>query len=302
MSKKYTFTILGGDRRYAGIAKRLLSFGHTVRICGLDAPSADIAGAELFLSPDKAMLGCDVIILPLPVSRDNIFLNFIASDNATKLTLADIVKSASKNANTIITGGIIPVSMAEMCQKLGVRFFDYYAVEELQKKNALPSAEGAVMLAMENTEKNIEGSHALIGGYGRIGKILAHKLKVLGAEVTVAARRDEVLCEIALGGCNAINTSDIEAMSCAVSGSDVIFNTSPGIIFTKQILEKAHAKPIYIEIASAPGGIDIPSARECGLQMIFAPSIPGKYAPVSAGDYILETIFDFLELNGGTEI
>ncbi len=300
MSKKYIFTILGGDRRQAVIAQRLLSLGHTVRVFSLDAPS-DILGAELYLSPDKAMMGCDFIILPLPCSRDNIFLNTFSANSDTRLELSDIARAASKNEKTLIFGGIIPESMVEICEKLGVSLFDYYKVEELQMKNALPSAEGALMIAMENTEKNIEGSRALVCGYGRIGRILAQKLKALGASVTVAARRDEVLCEVAMSGFSAISTKDCKAMSEAVGGCDVIFNTSPSIILTRQIIENTISKPIYIEIASAPGGIDIPAARECGIQMIFAPSLPGKYAPASAGEYIFETIYDSL-VQGENEI
>ena len=57
-------------------------------------------------------------------------------------------------------------------------------------------------------------------------------------------------------------------------------------------------KPLYIEIASAPGGIDLPAARDKGIKTIIAPSIPGKYSPKTAGKYIFETVCDILSERG----
>ena len=54
------------------------------------------------------------------------------------------------------------------------------------------------MLAMENTDITVKGMNAFVCGYGRIGTILADILRKLGANVTVGARREEVLCELAL--------------------------------------------------------------------------------------------------------
>lgn len=298
MSEKYTFALLGGDKRQAVVAGRLLSLGHTVRIFGLGELSAEIVGAEIFLSAEKAIVGCDALILPLPVSRDGITLNIASLEKKDRPTLADILKYIAKTPGSIVIGGLVPKSMRDMALGLSVDIVDYYESEDLQKKNALPSAEGALMLAMENTDKVIEGMPVLVSGYGRIAGILADKLKKLGARVAIAARRDEVLCEIAMSGYMPIKTTDINKMRDAVCECEVIFNTVPGIIFAGKILEDAKRKPLYVEIASAPGGIDIPLARGLGYQILSAPSLPGKYAPESAGEYIFETLSDILIQRG----
>ncbi len=290
MSQKHIITILGGDRRQISVAKRLLDLGHTVRIFGLGEFSLDISGADIFLSLEKAVQGCDMILLPLPVSRDKISLNLSTVEKKEPVMLADIVKLASKNTSTIILGGMVPDIMMECASRLGVEIVDYYIHADLQQKNALPSAEGAIMTAMENCDRVIEGMHIFISGYGRIGKILARKLKALGAYVYVAARRDEVLCEIALSGYKAVRIIDAKEVSDVVSKCDIIFNTVPYVVFNRPIIEKVKHRPLYLEIASSPGGIDIFAARAQDIRIIFAPSLPGKYAPASAGEYIFEAI------------
>ncbi len=300
MSKKYIFTVLGGDLRQVTVAKRLLSLGHTVRIFGIEGFSSELVGADIHMSAEKAVLGADAVILPLPVSRDNMCLNISALNSKDNILLTDIVKYTAKNENSVILGGIIPHAMSDIATKPGVSIYDYYSSEEMQRKNALPSAEGAIMIAMENTDINIEGMKVLISGFGRIGSILAQKLKALGASVTVAARKDEVLCDISMSGYNAVRTSDIDAMRYAINNSDIIFNTVPSIIFTRQMIDGSRNNPLYIEIASSPGGIDIPCARENGIAIQFAPSLPGKYAPVSAGEYIFDEISAIFAMRGIT--
>ncbi len=299
MLKKYIFTILGGDRRQAVIAKRLLKEGHTVRIYGLGEHSSEIIGAEFYTVALKAISECDVLILPLPVSRDNISLNLNAYTSDT-ISLYDILKCAAQNEKTVVLGGVVPSQMFDMASSLGVELYDYYNEESLQKKNALPSAEGALMIAMENTDKVIRDMPVCVCGYGRIGSSLAYILNRLGASVSVMARREESLCEIAMSGYRPIKINENDPLETIVAfkENEVIFNTVPYIIFNGQVLREADSSPVYIEIASTPGGIDLSTARELGIRTLFAPSLPGKYAPVSAGDYIFETMQDILKKGG----
>ncbi len=289
--RKYKFAILGGDKRQSVVASELLRQGYDVSLFGIADTSVS---GELCLNADKAMEGADVAILPLPVTRDNIYLSSLGE----MVALNEIVKLAEKN-KTILLGGMVPKELKDQCNLSGVVILDYYKRESLQIKNALPSAEGALMIAMENTDITVNGMKALVCGYGRIGSILSAILKNLGANVTVAARRDETLCELSLAGFNSVRIGgDIDDLSKAVGECDVIFNTVPNVVFSKNIINGSKNKPIYIEIASSPGGIDLSAARDNGIKTIFAPSIPGKYSPVTAGRYIYETISDILSERG----
>ena len=289
--KKYKFALLGGDKRQAVVASELLGHGYSVSLFGITETSAS---GELCLSADKAMEGADFAILPLPVTRDNVYL----SSSGERVALNEIVKLAARN-KTMLLGGMVPQELIRICEAAGVIIRDYYKQESLQMKNALPSAEGALMIAMENTDITVNGMKALVCGYGRIGSILSGILKKLGASVTVAARRDETLCEISLAGFDAVRISgDAHDLRKAVGECDVIFNTVPCVVFNKNVIDGIKHKPIYIEIASSPGGIDLPSARDNGIKTVFAPSIPGKYSPVTAGKYIYETVSGILSERG----
>jgi dipicolinate synthase subunit A len=52
---------------------------------------------------------------------------------------------------------------------------------------------------------------------------------------------------------------------------------------------------VLIDLASAPGGVDAEAAANLGIRVIFALSLPGKYAPVSAGHIIAQTVLSCLE-------
>ncbi len=296
MSNKYTFSVIGGDHRQVTIIKKLLSLGHRVKIFSFGATIECITGAEITSSAEKALAGCDVLLLPLPMSRDGININLTSPDQAVKA--ASLFALISRKDKPLVLGGMVSNEARERLGNNGIEVIDYYKNDVLQQKNALPSAEGAIMVAMENTDRVIEGMKALVCGYGRIGKILSQKLKLLGADVSVAARRDEVLCEIAMGGFSPVDLRSTDGLLGASKNSDVIFNTIPMQIFTKHVIDKIEADPLYIEIASSPGGIDLQAARERGMRLIFAPSLPGKYAPASAGDYIFETVKDILDKRG----
>ena len=291
---KYKIAILGGDKRLSAVASLFSSKGHEVALFGLSDENLNYASGKLCSTVDKAMQGADFAILPLPLTRDNLHLSAVGE----KTPLSEIIRLASAN-NTILLGGIIPEETKRLSTVLGVEIHDYYAREELQRKNALPSAEGALMLAMENTDVTINGMTTLVCGYGRIGKILAFLLRGMGAFVTVAARRDEVICEATLDGFETVKIQGVgKELRQSAEKCDVIFNTVPAIIFSQSVVSGMASKPLYIEIASSPGGIDLGAARDHGIKTIIAPSIPGKYSSKTAGKYIFETVCDILSERG----
>ena len=294
MKDKKIFVLFGNDKRQFEIAKLLKSQGHTVRMCHCGQICEEIKGCDIYIDWRHALVGGNVIVLPLPITRDG--ENLAYSDEA--IALKDIISYAVKCGCELIVGGLIPDEMITEHAD-SIKFDDYYRSEELQRKNALPSAEGALMLAMENTDTIIRGMNVLISGYGRIGYHLADILYLLGANVTIAARRDESLCEAALKGYKTvrIGVNGLDLTS-NFKDFDVIFNTVPHQIFKKASFSELKEKAVYIEIASAPYGLDITAARESGVHVIFAPSIPSKYAPATAGRYIFEAISEILSKRG----
>ena len=103
--------------------------------------------------------------------------------------------------------------------------------EEFAVRNAVPTAEGAIMIAMELSEGTINGSNCLVTGYGRIGKVLSEMLKGLGANVTVSARKPSDLSWIQLNGYQAVRTSQLADLTCKF---DFVFNTIPSFILPEK--------------------------------------------------------------------
>ena len=79
------------------------------------------------------------------------------------------------------------------------------------------------------------------------------------------------------------------------SSYNLIFNTAPVLIFDRNTLEKLGSETILIDLASKPGGVDFKSAGEIGIKAIWALGIPGKTAPVTAGEIVAETIENIIK-------
>ena len=297
-STKYTVAIIGGDERQSAVAKYFRDRGHKIYTSNSFCTSTD----DEYTNEMNAVHQSDIIILPLPCTKDSVHLSGICGDC---VALHDLL-TESPDRQKYILGGKIPKTFYDSANKSGYKVFDYFEDEELQQKNALPSAEGALMVCMENTKKTIYGSSFGIIGYGRIGKILSNIIQQLGGKTTVFLRNQAVADEISALGYDTFilednqGTTYSEKFAKRLSGLDVVFNTVPAKIIKKETIKKITDKPIIIELASSPGGIDTEGARIYSLPVIYAPSLPGRYAPESAGQYIALTVCDILSKNGIT--
>lgn len=157
--------------------------------------------------------------------------------------------------------------------------------------NALPTAEGAVQIALEELPVTLHGARALVLGYGRVGKLTAHRLAALGAQVTVAARSYEALAWAEAYGHAAQQLSDLSGYLC---GYDLVVNTVPRRVLTRELLEELKEGCLVIDLASKPGGVDFQSAAELGVRCVWALSLPGKVAPVTVASALRDTIYNML--------
>ena len=280
------FGILGGDKRQVYLAEAIAADGYQVYACGFDE---DVKIKRVTkISIDELTDTCGLIILPLPVTQDGKYLNMPLSKE--KILLDD--DFAKRMFHKQIFGGALNRLTTTSALWSQIATYDYSAREEFAVQNAIPTAEGAIMIAMELSEGMINGSNCLVTGYGRIGKVLSSMLKGLGANVTVSARKPADLAWIKLNGYQAIPTSQLEELP---GKFDFIFNTIPKLIFTRKILSKQNKETLFIELASIPGGFDKESASKLGLKIIPAPSLPGKVAPKAAGTIIKDTIYNIME-------
>lgn len=181
---------------------------------------------------------------------------------------------------TLLGGKLGP--WRDRLESTGAVVLDYFQDEFLTAANAAVTAEGAILLAMEQLPVTLAGTPVLITGWGRIGQLLSRKLQALGAQVTVSARRSRDLGMIQAMGLRAIGTGRWEDLS----KYRVIFNTIPAPVLSQRDLESTRPDCLLLELASAPGGIEAGGGRS----LIQAPGLPGKTAPETAGRLIGETI------------
>lgn len=282
-----TFGVIGGDKRQLSTARMIALDGYTVCLSCFEklGKLSDSFGGSL--SVEETAICSDVIILPLPISKDGITLNTPFSTN--RILLNDEFARLFRGKTVFCPMKSKLVNTSKHWED--VKLYDFLNREEMQVCNAVPTAEGAIQIAMQEYMGTVNGSKCLITGYGRIGKILAQMLKGLGADVYVSARRKESLAWIKLNG-----YTSIEHNSLINSGEfDIIFNTVPALILDAHIMAKIATNALIIDLASVPGGVDFESAKRLGIPVIHALSLPGKVAPKTSGEIIKNTIFNILE-------
>ena len=114
------------------------------------------------------------------------------------------------------------------------QIIDILKREELSILNAVSTAEGAIKIAIEETQKNLHGSNILVMGFGRIGKILSHMLNGLGAKVACEARKHSDLAWIKAYGYEPIPLIELKEN---LEKFDVIINTIPYMLLDRDALD-----------------------------------------------------------------
>ena len=191
-----------------------------------------------------------------------------------------------------VLGGCLGAQL-EAIRQSGAEAFDYYADPLLPYANAVPTAEGAIGILLGRLPGTVQGSRGLITGCGRIGKVLAQKLTLLGAEITVSARKDADLGAILAAGLRAERTGDYRI---GLDRYDYFINTVPASVLKPEHYLQIRPDCLLLELASDPGGFDERACREAGLNLIRAPGLPGKYAPKTAGYAIADAVVRILNL------
>ena len=224
----------------------------------LDYAARELAhhGFEISGSSDPSVTH---ILLPVPCR--------LADD-----VLKDILASAPDCA-TVLGGFLHPATAADR-QRINLLEDPYY-----QAENAMITAYCALRLGADALPVTWERCPVLILGWGRIGKCLSRLLRSLGAEVTVAARKD---ADLALCRALGYHAKTFRKIIGETANFRVIFNTVPAPVLSAQAVARCRDDRVLIELASVPG-------ME-GPGIIDGRGLPGKMAPESAGSLIARTV------------
>ncbi len=280
-----TISVIGGDSRQLYAAEYLSNKGYKIKMYAAEhgknkcniSEAKDIS--EAFAS--------EIIILPLPVSKNGTTLNTPLSSKEIKLK--DITDNVSENHYVFF--GMGASNFTKHIQAKSKYSCDYFNIESLIYKNALLTSEGIISIILDKLPTTLFGMSIAVTGYGRIGSLTVDKLMKLGGKVSVFARNEMQKIKAAVNGASAF---DITELSDIADRFDAIINTVPFPVVDIDTVKNSKNSCVFIESASAPYGIDGDACVLHGRTLIKAFSLPGKTAPKSAGIIIGETIDSIL--------
>lgn len=172
----------------------------------------------------------------------------------------------------------------------GFRLAEYGSLPSFREENGAITAEGALQVAMKHRLRTLKGSDALVIGWGCIGRPLSALLRAVGcATVAVAVRREESLRAAVQSGCDSWLSAELETR---VEGYDLVFNTAPGPVLSRPVLEQLRPGVLVVDLASRLGGVDWESARELGVKAVHALALPGQLVPVSGAAAIRNAVYE----------
>lgn len=284
---KKSIAVVGGDLRIVKLIEMLNADGYTVYTYGLENSEdvLNMESVEMCPTIKEAVASSDVVVGPIPLSSDR--KNVSAPFGRNNIDLDEFINEIK--GKHLIAGNI---NIKEKLDANNIASTDILKREEFVVLNAIATAEGTIQIAMEETQRTIHGTKTLIMGFGRVGKVLANMLHGIGSEVSCEARKNEDIAWIKAYGYKPVHLNDLNEN---LNKYDIIINTIPFQILDKERLGMLKDDVVIIDLASNPGGVDRRAAREKGVKVIWALSLPGKVAPLTSAEFIKEALYHVLK-------
>lgn len=277
-----TFTLIGGDRRHDYLAERLARQGAEVRLLRRRPPVFATAGHVRTI--DGALVGATAVVCPMspfgPGGR-------VWSDDPEDALYLDPAALGVLGHPRLVFAGSFPADLDSAFRQAGALPVAMADADEVAILNSLPTAEGALQMALERTTVTIHGTPAAVLGYGRTAQTMARVLGALGGRVRVVARRAAARARAVADGHAAYPWDEL---ALALGGVRFVFNTVPAPVLDRDHLQALTLPAVIIDLASAPGGTDFAAARDLGHLAALAPALPGRVAPETAAGYLAEYI------------
>jgi len=282
----FTLAVLGGDAREMYLATELAILGASVRVVGLPLP----ATPQVVICDDivSAVEGIKAIVLPVPGVNEK--GQIYATHGTLPLYLSEETLGRVPPGTPVFVGVARPV-LRELVRRLDLVLVELMDLDHVAILNSIPTAEGAIMMAMERLPITLHGSEAFVVGFGRTGVTLGRVLHALGARTTVVARSPAQRARALEMGLRAVSFVEFPEH---IHRADVIFNTVPALVLTAELLRRSRPGLLIIDLASGPGGTDFAAAERLGITALLAPGLPGKVAPKTAGRLLAVTIAEYL--------
>ena len=290
----YNFLVIGGDKRISFLAKKLLSDGNNVRTFANEVDGIK----EIDQKENIKDYNYNIVISSMPLTKDNenvyaplsnkkVTLEELKSFSKGKILIAGKITKDFEKMNKANENNIILEESNNSKNENSIKCYDILKDEVTTILNTIPTAEGAIQIAMEETAYTLSNKKVLILGFGRVGKTLANMLSKFGAQVYCEARKETDLAWIKAYGYNPVPLENLKNNLCKMN---IIFNTIPTQILDKSTLILLNKETLIIDLASTPGGVDYEVARKLGIKAMLAQALPGKVAPATCAEYLRDFV------------
>ncbi|MGF7048797.1 dipicolinate synthase subunit A [Paenibacillus sp. DS2015] len=288
MLTRVRMVFLGGDARQIEVIRKCSDLNASVGIVGFEDLKDQLVNISRTKLSLKLLETANCLVLPMIGCDDEGKVNTLFSSDSIELT--DEHFAALSPECTIYTG-MAKSYLRNVCTRYGIKLVELLERDDVAIYNSIPTAEGALMMAIQNTDFTIHGSNCIVLGMGRTGFTMARSLQGLGANVRMGVRSVEHFARATEMGWDPFLTRDLEGV---VGNIGLLFNTIPTMIVTAQTLSKMPLSAVIIDLASAPGGCDFRYAEKRGIKALLAPGLPGIVAPKTAGIIIANTLVQLI--------
>lgn len=275
--------VIGGDRRDIYLMPELIKLGATVTAVGFP-PCPELGQVRLVDKFEAALQNSQVLIFPMQGTDQE--GNIRTYDQDIKLCLTPATAAAIPQGTLVIIG-FARHFVKEWAKRYGWKLLEIAEMDTVAILNAIPSAEGALQLAMERLPITIHDSSSFVLGFGRLGKTIARMLQGIGAKTTVVAWNRADLARIFEIGYRPVHCTQLHQV---IAEADVIFNTVPALILDEKLLSLVKKDTLIIDLAAAPGGTDFSTAKRLGINALLATGLPGIVAPKTSGRILAQVI------------
>lgn len=251
------YLLLGSDARQEALARLLTGQFHVQRLD--DTETKEVPSVEN-------------LVLPIPSAWP---------DGRPRGADWETLETLLAPGVTVYGGAFGP--LAEELEAEGARCVDLLAQPETVAENARLTAEAALLLAMQHTQQSLFGKRCCVIGLGRIGTLLCRLLAAHGAKVCAVSTGVEKRALAQEQGIAAAAPDDLPAQR-----PDLIFNTAPACLVTKETLATLPPATLWIELASQPGGL--PAGEKPPIVRLPASGLPARFLPVSAAQVLYDAI------------
>ena len=273
--------VIGGDARAGWLAALLNADGHTVRSFALEKaalPQRVIQCSSLA----ACVYGADWVIVGLPAEKNG---QLTAPLSVQKIQTEELLTALWPGQT--LCGGRISQATSLAAVRAGLQVCDLMARRDFTAGNAALTAEGALGLLIRESPRSLWRGRALVTGWGKIARQLAPRLRALGCETTVAARKAGDRAEAEGFGLKCCDFAELPARAGEL---DYLINTVPAPVIPRPALEQLRPDAVLLELASEPG-FDRALAEELGLRVVYGPGLPGRTAPCAAACLMRDTIY-----------